>query len=170
MKSEKGICFLLFICGHALVGAELRGTTAKMGDHDEAHSLPNTRTLQTALCSAHPACAALAGGEQNLIQGSMCCPTPYNAFLSCCAEPTTPDDRDDGPTENGPIIPAPIPVSPVPPVPAPTPTTPAVMPAKSPLCSAHPRCAELAGGADGLIPGSMCCPNPFGQLFLCCDP
>jgi hypothetical protein len=185
MKTEKGICLLLLIFGHALVSAELRGTAAKMGDHElkskpmesslGEHSLSNTRTLQTGLCSDYQACVYVFGGLSSIPPGAMCCPTIQNEYKNCCGAgpapttpalttpapttpdpttpaPTTPDIRDEVPTENAPTIPAP------------TSTT----PASDSSCSAHPGCAALAGGADKLIPGSRCCPNPYGQFLSCC--
>merc|ERR1719159_942907 len=90
------------------------------------------------MCSAHPRCAHLAGA---------CCPTAAGIHLSCC--------ESGAPVAS---LPPPPPL-PLPPPPSPPPPSP-LPPLASGSCSAHPRCAHLAGA---------CCPTAAGIRLACCE-
>jgi hypothetical protein len=165
MKSEKGIHLLLLLCGRALVDAELRGTAA-------AKSFLNTRTLQTTetgpFCKDYKACIYVFGGPDNVPPNGRCCPDIDNIYKNCCGAaaptapapptpaPTLPDDNrveTPPPTGGGGTIPLP-------------PTT---TPNPDALCMNYPACVAESGGADKVLPGSLCCPTPYGQRMNCCD-
>jgi hypothetical protein len=191
MKSKKGMLLLLLFCGHALVGAELRGTAARMRDPElnnevvkshlgtDTNSIPNTRTLQSALCMDWSACVFVFGGLDFIPPEARCCPGPDGVYKTCCGHMTE-DERYDPPTGVNPTIPFPTGTMPAPTVPegtrtdvpgptatipVPAPTTPKV----DASCLAYPACVDLFGGADKVTPGSMCCPTPYGQRMSCCD-
>jgi hypothetical protein len=160
MKSEKGICLLLLLCGHALVGAELRGTIAEKGDHE--------RALQTASCSAYPACMALGPGLENID----CCPTIQGQFKNCCYEDPIRTDVP-APTDTIPLPPTTTTAPSTIPLPPTTTTAPSTIPLSPTPTTAPPVSEGLCGVQACLDLGALttqaCCPSKFGQMWSCCS-